>query len=366
MQSPSVVAGDQAIPGLLMRYLDRQIVEAHVVCTAKPSKQGAAAWDPSGRLLGAPALGLDLVRLARTVHKHRIQIIHTTERPRDAGCAILIGRLTGARTIIHTHLTYEQLRSGTAKRALAQADAIVGVSHFVTESIAQAGFCPERVFTVPHSVDLSDSMWDPAIDGGPLRREFGISDDAPVLGVTSRLFGWEEQHQLLEVIGLVKREFENVRLVIASVEDAEAKSGRGRYRAELEYQARRLGLEANVIFTGWRPDMPRLLAAFDIYVMPSWEEPFSLGLLEAMGMQKPVVAWASGVAPEIVVPDQTGVLVHRGSIAMLAMAIISLLRDPQRRKRLGEAGRRHVQRAFTPEHMSQTMLNVYRAVLENP
>ena len=85
--------------------------------------------------------------------------------------------------------------------------------------------------------------------------------------------------------------------------------------------------------------------------------------IEAMAMEKPVVAWASGGALEVIVHNQTGLLTEPRSTPALADAMVTLLRDPDLRRRFGEAGRRRVMATFSPERTCETMVEVYRAVL---
>jgi glycosyltransferase involved in cell wall biosynthesis len=244
------------------------------------------------------------------------------------------------------------------------ADAIVGVSHFVARSLIDGGCPPTRVYAVPNSLDAS--AWDPTLDGRPTRLALGIPEGAPVLGIVSRLFSWKGHGDLLDALAVVKREIPDVRLVVVGEDDPAIDPARGSYRAKLEAQVQSLGLEANVIFTGFRTDIASLMAAFDVYVMPSWEEPFGMVFLEAMAMRKPVVAWASGGVPEVVEHDRTGLLVEPKSIPSLAGAIRRLLLDPALRRGFGEVGRRRVEEVFSPQRMCQEMLEVYQSMLHSP
>jgi glycosyltransferase involved in cell wall biosynthesis len=153
-----------------------------------------------------------------------------------------------------------------------------------------------------------------------------------------------------------------VRLVIVGEDDQRAEPGAGSYRARLEAQARALGLAENVVFTGFRTDVARLMASFDVFAHPSWEEPFGMVFLEAGAMEKPVVCWAAGGAPEVIVDGETGILVPRGSVDELAAAIVRLLRDPALRQRMGQAGRRRAAAVFSPQLICGAMLDVYRAI----
>ena len=113
--------------------------------------------------------------------------------------------------------------------------------------------------------------------------------------------------------------------------------------------ARDLNLSENIIFAGFRTDVQSILAACDIYTMPSYEEPLGLAFLEAMAMQKPVIALASGGVPEIVEDTKSGLLSSPRDIEGLAANILTLIRDPQKRHVMGVYGPAYVKRFLDPE-----------------
>ncbi len=388
MQSQAFFGADSAIHAQLMRYLDRSLMDVHVACTIEetanpatsarrhlqtipslrvrptnfgPSVFGSGRRDQLMRSLQAPLVAVHLLGLAGYIKQQRISIIHTTEKPRDAFYGVLLGKLTGAGTAIHMHVAYDKWVSGTVKWALGQAEALVAISEFVARSLADGGYARERIHVVNNALDMTG--WEPGLDAAPVRRELGLPDDAPTIGIISRLFRWKGHDFLIEAMGLVCREFPDARLVIVGEDDPRAVPGSGSFRAELEAQAVQLGIRENVVFTGFRTDIARLMAAFDVFAHPSWEEPFGMVFLEAMAMCKPIVAWASGGAPEVIVQGETGLLAERGSVSGLSDALLSLLRDPELRHRLGSAGRRRAEQLFTPEQMALRMYEVYRAML---
>jgi len=391
MQSQAFYGADTAIHAQLMRHFDRNAIEPHVACTVYPGPDPAMSalyhlrevpdlrlrptyfgptlhreksrWGKVGQVRYGPATLASLLSLAAYVHQHRIQVIHCTEKPRDAFYGVLLARVTGARAVIQMHVGYGNWQSNVVKWALRQADAIVGVSQFVAQSICDAGYPKDRVFAVHNSLDLSS--WDDEIDGCSTRRALGIPHDRPVLGIVSRLFKWKGHSELIRALALVRTEFPSALLVIVGEDDPRANPGGGSYRVELETLVQQLGLESNVMFTGFRMDIPNLMAAFDVFVHPSWEEPFGMVFLEAMAMHKPVVALASGGAPEVIVQGETGFLAEQGSIPSLAEAILTLLRDPALRRRLGDRGRRRVEEDFSPARMCDAMARVYGTVLSD-
>jgi glycosyltransferase involved in cell wall biosynthesis len=392
LQSQSFLGADSTLHAQLMRHLDRSAVEVHVALTIEPAPNPATSaaraigeipdlnvrptyFGPSvhgapriarlKRTLSSAKLAVSLIRLASYIRRNHIRIIHGTEKPRDALYGVLLGKLTGARSVIHMHVAYGEWMSRATKWALANADCVVAISQFVARSLIEAGIPRQRIYVVPNALDLS--TWDPTIDGQPVRRELGIAEDAPVVGIISRLFRWKGHTYLIDALALVRNELPDVRLVIVGEDDPRAGWEVGTtFSNLLRQQAAALSIAENVLFTGFRTDVPQLMAAFDVFAHPSWEEPFGMVFLEAMAMHKPVVAWASGGAPEVIVPDQTGLLAERESVTGLAEALIALLRDPALRRRLGDAGRERVQRLFTAEIMAGTMLDAYRGTLGSP
>ena len=137
--------------------------------------------------------------------------------------------------------------------------------------------------------------------------------------------------------------------------------GDGRRRAESV--ARELELGASVLFAGIRRDVPRVLAASDVFVMTSLWEGLGLVFLEAMATELPVLATRVSAVPEVVLDGATGVLVPPSDPRAVATAMVALAADPERRARLGLAGAARVRERFGLPRMVEETLAVYRAVL---
>jgi glycosyltransferase involved in cell wall biosynthesis len=300
--------------------------------------------------------------LVRYIRRERIAVLHGTEKPRDAFVGVVLARLAGARSVVHMHVGYDDWLTPRVKWALGRADAIVAISRFVSESLVRAGYSADRIHTVHNSLDLSGGGYDRIGPPQDTRRELGIALDAPVICIASRLFRWKGHHDLVDAVGLLRNELPDVRLLIVGEDDPRANPGGGSYRDELAARVAELGLGANVLFTGFRTDVARLMAAADIFCQPSAEEPFGMVYLEAMAVRRPVVGYASGGAPEVVSDGETGLLVPRGDVPALSRALLRLLRDPALRRAMGEAGRRRVEEVFPPQRSAAALLDVYRAV----
>lgn len=329
----------------------------------RPTNFGPSLWKRSrfqklvGLAVGLPAAAASMVGLAAYIRHHRIEILHSTDRPRDAIACVVLAALTGAKALIHAHVNHDDWMGRGVNWAFGRADAIVGVSNHTASTFVGAGFRPNRVHAVLNAIDVS--RWDPSIDRGPGRTSLQVPNGAPLIVSIARLFRGKGHFELLSALAIVKREHPNVRLAIVG-SDYPADSGTTRMLME---HASELGVEENVVFTGQRSDIASLLAACDIFSLPSFEEPFGLVFAEAMAMKRPVVALTNGGTPEVVEHGKSGLLSPPGDIEALAANLGRLLADPQLRIRLGDNGRFRVEQNFTPQRMAKDFAALYARLL---
>ncbi len=140
--------------------------------------------------------------------------------------------------------------------------------------------------------------------------------------------------------------------------------GDGPLRPMVEQAVQALNLRDRVILTGFRGDIPELLATMDVVVLTSLWEGLPFVLLEAMAAQRAVVATHIQGSNEVVVDDETGYLVPPQDPESLATAVIELLQDPTRRERMGRRGRERVEQNFSLERMIHDTVQTYRTVLQ--
>ena len=170
-----------------------------------------------------------------------------------------------------------------------------------------------------------------------------------MVGTVGRLDPVKNLHLLLQTHAFLVSKHPQVRTVIV---------GDGDERASLEAHAQSLGIKDSVIFAGYRSDVRALMPAFDVYVNTSSYEGVSLTILEAMATALPVVATRVGGNPEVVIDQETGLLVP-GIARALADAIGGLVHDERRRRVLGDAGRFRVKRHFSMARMVEDYASVY-------
>lgn len=135
--------------------------------------------------------------------------------------------------------------------------------------------------------------------------------------------------------------------------------GDGPSRGKLQDLAKKLEIEQHVIFTGFRSDIPAILGLLDVFVMPSLREGLGLSIIEAMLAGKPIVASNVYGIPEVVLDQETGILIPLGEPKVLADAICTLLDSHEKRREMGERGRQHAIRHFSIDRMVRAYEEFY-------
>ena len=389
MQSQTYFGADSYIHSLLMRELERNWIKVHVACNygnngtksdaakalekipnlhIRPTRFGTSVnFRKKIEIIsdsitqGVPFV-FSIIGLAKYIRDNNIQIIHCTEKPRDAFYGQILAKLTGAKCVIQLHVKAEDWISKNVQWAMGQADALIGVSEFVAESIISKGYSPNKTHYVLNAIDTN--AWNPYTQGDGIRSEFEIDQDTPLLLAVSRLCYWKGHTELFKALALVKKQTSNFKLLVVGEDDPRAHPGHGSYTAELKLLADELGIADHIIFSGFRRDIPELMAACDVYTMPSFEEPFGMVFLEAMSMKKPVIALNNGGACEVVENNKSGFLSEPQDIETLAQNIVTIIENPAIRTSMGEYGRLRVEEYFSPQRMAKDIENIYRKVLQ--
>jgi glycosyltransferase involved in cell wall biosynthesis len=383
INSPDIFGADTWVQALVMRYLDRSRFDVHVACPPGPAGEPSESIRKlraipdlhvrptnfgrslsfQSKLARARALAgmasalVDQAGLVRYIRQRGIRIIHSTDRPRDALPCLLLARASGAKAVIHIHIKCDHWMSRGVKFAMRNADALIGVSRHVAQSTAAFGIPAQKAHAVLNAIE--PASWDPTLDPGTARAELGIPATAPMVLCVARLFHWKGQAELVRALSLVHHDFPETRLVIVGAEDTMAGAGRPSFLRELRALVEELKIEDKVLFTGKRPDVARLMAASDVFAMASFEEPFGLVFTEAMAMKRPVVGLDNGGTPEVVAHGETGLLSAPGDIPALARNLVTLIRDPALRARMGEEGRRQVEARFPADRLARDIERIY-------
>ncbi|MFT5369823.1 MAG: glycosyltransferase involved in cell wall biosynthesis [Candidatus Latescibacterota bacterium] len=184
-----------------------------------------------------------------------------------------------------------------------------------------------------------------------VRSKLGIAPESVVCITVGRLVPVKGQADLIEAFPQVIKKHPDTHLLIV---------GEGELHDALTQQTKTLNLESKIHFLGWRSDIPDLLGASDIFVLPSLNEGLGLVLLEAMAQRLPAIATDVGGVPEVVHDGKTGILVPAQSPTPLSEALNKLISDPAQRTQMGEAGYQRAMTHFSIHTTVEKTENIYR------
>jgi glycosyltransferase involved in cell wall biosynthesis len=215
----------------------------------------------------------------------------------------------------------------------------------------------DQIVLIPNGVDIS--KFDPGvITGKKVRKEFSIKQDELLIGMMARFSRGKGHEEFISAASALKKEYNNLRFIVIG----EASRGEDIYEQQIKNSAAESGME-DLIFTGYRSDIPELLAAIDIFVFPSHAEAFGIALIEAMAMQKPSVCSASEGVLDIAVADQTSLLFEKQNAADLKDKIRILINEPDKRGALALAARKRVLDNFNLDAVTGRVCSLYEELL---
>jgi L-malate glycosyltransferase len=361
---------------------------------ALPARVEPVLGAPPGRLTeAARAIGIETVEIAGTAGSLRPHPLHTPRAVAElgmsslgvgraarrvgadlvhansirAGISLCAARVGGAARVVHVRdcLPAGPLTTATMRLLAARASTIVANSAYTARTIRDAA-PSARPEVVHNPVDLG--RWDPArVDRAQARSRLGPAGERePLLGVVAQLSPWKGQDTAIEALGLLREQGVDAHLLLIGSAKFLARATRydnRAYAARLDRLIADHGLGERVSLLGEREDVPALVRALDVLLLPSWEEPFGRALIEAMAMEVAVVATDVGGPSEIIGDGREGLLVAPREPRAWARAIRALADDAELRREMGRAGRRRVERAFTVERHAGAMVALYDRAL---
>jgi glycosyltransferase involved in cell wall biosynthesis len=307
--------------------------------------------------------------LARVIARHRPQVVQTHLLRSLDFVVLSLRREPGVRAVFWTvHNALLDLRADqlpgqrwllgpkrAGHRLLYRAggrlvDGFIAVSSDVGNSVRAAYRPPnDRLTVIPNGVDTE--RYAVSIDRREVRVRAGLPVDGPLAIVVAKLMEQKGHAVYLDALpGVLER--------VPGLHTAFV--GDGALRDVLRARAARLGVAGKVSFLGSRDDVPALLSASDLFVLPSLWEGLPMALLEAMASRLPVVATSVSGTREVVEPDRSGVLIAPGRADMLAAAMAEVLRDGERADALGAAARLRVEDWYSARTQALRHARLYR------
>jgi len=307
--------------------------------------------------------------LAFIIKKEGIGLIHSHTPLAGTVLSRLSGWITGIPVLNHAHCPefinrnpaigcFQPWLIWVTSRLLCAR--IIAVSEFVKTEIIKQGSSVDKIAVIYNGIAL-DSAASENIRV-KIRAEFGLRENQPIIAEVGRLCNDKGQHILIRAAPHVIKKFPEAVFMIVG----EDLWKNGEYAKELEKLSAGLGLREKIIFTGYRPDIMDLMAAFDLFVLPSvFTEGLPVVILEAMLARKAVIAASVGGSPEIVIEGKTGTLVPPANPEKLAEAIIYHLGNPEISRRLAENGYAFVKQRFGLPRMLDETMEIYQELTVN-
>ena len=290
-------------------------------------------------------------KLARAVQTCSIDVLHAQTSHAHTYACLARAVARRGKVVVSRRVSFAPKTHLLNRWKYGLPDRFIAVSQHVADVLLEYGVAPSRVRVDHSSIDLA------RIEAAPLpRAALGIPEGAPLIGNTGALVGHKDHQNLIAAMPAVLAEMPDVHLVIA---------GEGELRASIEAHIERLGLGDRVRLLGHRKDAPAIVQALDVYVSSSWSEGLGTSVLEALACGVPVVATVAGGVPEMVIHEQTGLLVPARDSESLAAAILRMLRDESLARVLARNGKAHVESHFTVDRMVEGNIGVYEELLQS-
>ena len=290
--------------------------------------------------------------LVSVIRRKNINVLHAHEFAMNA-YGSMASAITGVPivTTVHGKNYYgERLRRRLAYRFVSRHSKMVAVSNDIADFLEKTiGICAKNIITIHNGVRIDRFRKDGSARNR-IREMLGLSDDQPLLGTVGNLYPVKGHIYLIKATAIVKKTVPDVKTVIA---------GRGELLDRLKGEVSGMGLEKNIEFLGFREDIPQLLQAMDIFILPSLSEGTPLSILEAMASQKPVVATDVGGLSEIVENGETGFLVPREDPESLAEKILLVLEDKELAGKMALEARKKVEKKYDLNIMAKKYIDIY-------
>lgn len=289
-----------------------------------------------------------VLRLRRVVRRERPDAVHLHSRRGADVLGAVAAKLAGRPCVLSRRVDNPESRLWVALKYRLH-DRVIAISQGIADVLAAEGVPASKLRVVRSSLD--PKPWQQAEPRAAFAREFGVPEDALLIGVVAQLIERKGHRVLFEALRALPQR-EGLRLICF---------GQGPLREALEREAADLG--DTVRFAGFRKDLNRWVGALDVLAHPALMEGLGVSLLQASAAGVPIIACRAGGMPEAVADGFSGLIVKPGDAGELAAALRRLIEDPELRRRLGAQGRARIEREFSVEQMVEGNLAVYREIL---
>ncbi|MHA2061006.1 MAG: glycosyltransferase family 4 protein [Candidatus Sifarchaeia archaeon] len=308
-----------------------------------------------------PQLLTQVFKFWRTIAKEKISLLHLSDMI-TGHYGILAARLAGIPSVLHMKSLYWTKEYGWPNKAvLSQASLILCISDAVHRACSESGLPRDKTITIHDGVDIENFSSKEDM-GVKVRKDLGISKDKLVVGFVGRLgVEWKNEPLVYKLVGELSKQIEGLTLLVVG----------GPYdgKSDTFDKAKKLAIElggaTDIRFLGSRDDVPAILPAMDVYLVPSKEEPFGRVVIEGMAAGLPVVGSNNGGIPEMIIDGQSGFLRSPEDLDSGVTIVKRLLEKPELRKQIGKNARERVEEHFTLDEMIQKVAREYFRLLNS-
>lgn len=344
----------------IAKRIDRKKYKVFAVCLRE-----GGPYESKLRAIGVEVKNFDMkslldvriiFRLVRYIKQNGIDIVETAVFPSDVYGRIS-AKIAGVPIIISTMHRVEDHKQEPIYRALFFADTLTMSLTTRLIAVSRAGkrylvswhkVQPKKISVIYNGLDADDYKL--SIDRDEYKAVLGIDRDIPTIVFVGRLVELKGVSFLLKAANSILKDGVSAQFVIA---------GDGPLKQRLVEEARVLGISEHVHFIGFRKDIPKILSITDILVVPSLWEGLPLTVLEAMFAGKAIVATKVGGIPEASKDGDSGILVSPRDTVGLMDGILSLLKNPEKRKNMGERAKERAIKYFDVERMVKEYERIY-------
>ena len=235
----------------------------------------------------------------------------------------------------------------------------IAISKVIKDNLLETTALDENKIVL-HYNGVDPEKYDPTkVDPMKVRKELNIKEDELLLGMVARFSAGKGHENFLLVAKELNAKYNNLKFIIVG----EASKGEDAYAEEIKELADLYALN-NIIFAGFRTDMPEVLSAMDIFIFPSHAEAFGVALVEAMAMAKPSVSTSSDGILDITVDNETGFLFNKDDPSDLKNKLELLIISPEKRKTLGKAARQRVLEHFDSQKLMDGLVELYKQFIK--
>ena len=302
-----------------------------------------------------------VTRVVSLIKRERISLVHHNDNLQQDRLTVLAAWLAGVPQVCHMH-AFSQI-SRFEKLLIPTVDAFIYVSKAVEKYYLDFQLPVEKGLVIYNGFNVTPSEQVTPQEVLQIKSEFNIGDQKILISNVGRLDYWKGQDYFIEAIAQVIQSHPHVKALIVGAPGT--RPHLQAYYQKLQKLVADLNLSSHVIFTGFRSDIPQIMAASDILVHSASEpEPFGRVIVEGMLSKRPVIGIDAGGIPEMINDQLTGLLVPPKNAAKMTEAILWVINHPEQAARMSEAAQQVAKERFSIEQHISLVQKIYKQILE--